>query len=398
MPLGLPLLAARRRRRVAVVLAGGLLLSGCVSTTDHGNTSPPTATGSSNGSSTPAPGVLSIRVSGNRLVDGVGEPVQLRGVNRSGTQYACAEGWGIFDGPSSNASLDAMRAWGVNAVRVNGNEDCWLGINGVKAAYSGPNYINALVDYVHRINARGMYVIVDLHHSAPGTQLASGQQAMADRDHSDAYWASVAATFKDDPAVLFDLYNEPHPDSNRDSSAAWACVRDGGACPGVSFTAAGSQEMLTAVRGAGARNVVLVGGPQYAGDLDRWAQYAPVDPLHQLAASIHIYYQTPADPEWAPCDYLSCWTTTMAPLAASTPVVIGEFGEHDCNTDLIDGTALSPQQPSLLDWADEHGVSYLAWSWFTGNCTGEPALISSYDGTSTSYGAGVRAHYLQRAG
>jgi hypothetical protein len=153
--------------------------------------------------------------------------------------------------------------------------------------------------------------------------------------------------------------------------------------------------MLTAVRAAGAQNVVMVGGPQYAGDVDQWTQYVPTDPLHQLAASIHVYYKTPANPEWAPCDYLSCWTATMAPLAASTPIVIGEFGEHDCNSHLLDGTALTPTQASLLDWADRHGISYLGWSWFTGNCAGEPALISNYDGTPTKYGMGVRSHYLK---
>jgi hypothetical protein len=156
--------------------------------------------------------------------------------------------------------------------------------------------------------------------------------------------------------------------------------------------------MLNAVRGAGAANVVLVGGPQYAGDVDHWSQYAPVDPLNQLAASIHIYYDTPASPEWAPCDYLACWENTMAPLTSTTPIVIGEFGEHDCDSGLLSGTALSPTQPSLLDWADQHGISYLGWSWFTGNCAAEPALISNYDGTPSQFGAGIRAHYLLRAG
>jgi hypothetical protein len=204
----------------------------------------------------------------------------------------------------------------------------------------------------------------------------------------------VAATFKDNPAVLFDLYNEPYPDSNRNTTAAWTCVRDGGTCPGVPFTAAGSQEMLNAVRGAGASNVVLVGGPQYAGDVDQWTAYKPADPLGQLAASIHIYFNTPSDPEWAPCDYLSCWNATMAPLAATTPVIIGEFGEHDCASGLLGGTSLTPRQPALLDWADQHGISYLAGAWFTGNCAAEPALISDYTGTPTGFGAGVRSHYL----
>jgi hypothetical protein len=46
----------------------------------------------------------------------------------------------------------------------------------------------------------------------------------------------------------------------------------------------------------------------------------------------------------------------------------------------------------LLDWADKAGVSYLGWAWFTGNCAGEPALISDYNGTPTAYGAGFHDH------
>jgi endoglucanase len=49
----------------------------------------------------------------------------------------------------------------------------------------------------------------------------------------------------------------------------------------------------------------------------------------------------------------------------------------------------------LLSWADGHGVSYLAWSWIaSGNCAGEPALISNYDGTPSGYGVGIRDHLL----
>jgi hypothetical protein len=338
-------------------------------------------------------GDLLVRVaSRGRLVRADGHPVRLLGVNRSGTQYACVEGWGIFDGPTDATALQAIRGWGANAVRVSLNEDCWLGINGVKAAYAGANYRSAISAYVTRLNAAGLRVILDLHWNAPGTQLATDQQPMPDRSHAPAFWRSVATTFKGNRSVVFDLYNEPYPDSNRDTTAAWVCVRSGGTCPGVSFTAAGSQELLDAVRSTGARNVVMVGGPQYAGQLDRWTAYAPTDPLHQLAASIHVYYLTPASPDWSPCYLQACWEKTIAPLAKTTPVVIGELGEHDCNRHLIDGTALSPPQASLLDWADAHRVSYLAWSWLTGNCADEPALITGYDGTPTAYGVGIRDH------
>jgi endoglucanase len=359
----------------------------------------PTPTPSSQ--SRPPSAALSIRVAGGALVDQAGRRAQLRGVNVSGTQYACTDqgGYGIFDGPSDDASITAIRSWNVNAVRVSLNEDCWLGINHVQPAYSGAAYRDAITNYVHRIVAQGMYVILDLTASAPGTEIPAGDNnaaPMADRDHSPTFWSSVARTFASAPAVLFDLHNEPNPDGSRNTTAAWRCVRDGGTCPGVPFVAAGSQEMLDAVRRAGASNVVLVGGPQFAGVLDRWSEWKPRDPLGQLAASIHIYFNTPQSPDWSPCYLQSCWEAQLRPLARTVPVVIGEFGEHDCSFGLLSGRKLTPPQRPLLDWADEAGVSYLGWAWFTGNCADEPALVRDYHGTPTAFGAGVRDHLRAR--
>ncbi len=336
----------------------------------------------------------SLHISDNHLVDGAGNTVRLRGVNVSGTQYACAEGYGIFDGPSDDAAISAMLTWNVNVVRVALNEACWLGSKTVKAKYSGSNYQGAIRAYVQRLRAHGLYVILTLAWAAPGTKKTNDSAPMADRDHSPAFWAGVAGAFGDDGGVLFDLFNEPYPDRNRDTVAAWRCVRDGGRCPGFTYKAAGSQELLNAVRGQGARNVVLVGGPQYAGTLSRWSTYAPNDPLHELAASVHIYFGTPAAPDWSPCYLESCWQSQLKPLAASVPVVIGEIGEHDCSFGLLDGTALKPPQSSLVDWADGEGISYLAWAWFAGKCADEPALIQDYSGTPTPYGAGYRTHLL----
>src|SRR5579884_1092780 len=81
-----------------------------------------------------------LHVSGNRLLGASAQPVALHGVNRSGTEYACIQGWGMFDGPNTAASVRAMASWHINFVRVPLNEDCWLGINGVKPAYAGANY------------------------------------------------------------------------------------------------------------------------------------------------------------------------------------------------------------------------------------------------------------------
>jgi endoglucanase len=339
--------------------------------------------------------VLSITVAGNHLVDQRGATVVLHGVNTQGTEYACVKENSIFDGnqEASAGSIAAMQSWGFNAARVQLNESCWLGIQAVKPAYSGSAYQHAIEQYVDALIAAGMYVIIDLHWSSRGGSRKSTRQLpMPDERYAPAFWASVANAFKDNPAVIFDLFNEPYPNHNTDSTAAWTCVLDGSAghtCKGVNYPAAGTQQLLDTVRATGATNVVMAGGPQYAGDLDQWRRFEPVDPLHQLAASFHVYWNTPANPNYSPCYTPSCWSGVLAPLAAYVPVVAGEFGELDCGDTLY---------PPLLNFADQHGISYLAWAWFVGDCAKGPSLITSYSGTPTNYGIGYKQHLASLSG
>src|SRR5436305_12984354 len=59
-----------------------------------------------------------LHVSGRYLVDDAAHTVSLRGVNRAGSEYACVDGFGIFDGPSDDASVQAIASWHINFVRV----------------------------------------------------------------------------------------------------------------------------------------------------------------------------------------------------------------------------------------------------------------------------------------
>src|SRR5256884_9930102 len=93
---------------------------------------------------------------------------------------------------------------------------------------------------------------------------------MPNRDHTPEFWRQVAAAYKGNDRVVFDLFNEPFPDSNADTPEAWRCWRDGGTCRGMSFQAAGVQEVVEAVRGTGAPNVIIVGGVQDAARLADW--------------------------------------------------------------------------------------------------------------------------------
>jgi hypothetical protein len=322
--------------------------------------------------------VSGLHVSGNQLVAGSGQAVHLAGVNRSGTEYACIQGWGIFDGPSNAASIQAMASWHVNTVRIPLNEDCWLGINGAPAAFSGASYQQALVGYVSLLHQYGMYAELSLIWAAPGGYQATYQPGAPDEDHAPALWSSLAATFKSDPGVVLAPWGETIVD--------WSCFLNGGVCEATygsnntPYNTAGMQQAVTLMRQAGYTGPIAIPGIDYANDLSQWLQHEPSDPLHQIVAEAHIYGKNT-------CDTISCFNSTLAPVAQEVPLLFGETGEtydaSDCGSSYIS---------TFMNWADAHGVGYEAWTWDTwGNCE---ALISDYNGTAYSaYGAWVRAHY-----
>lgn len=330
-------------------------------------------------------GNMNLHVVGNQLYY-QDKPTRLLGVDHSGTEYLCIGSGPIFEGPDPDTLATEMLTWGhVNTVRVPLNEDCWLGINGAPAMYSGTAYQQAIVDYAAKLHAHGLFTIVDLHWNAPGTQQSKGQQPMADADHAPAFWTSVATAFKNDPMTVFDLYNEPHVDTmNAQTTDPWACWESGCTITtpdtGVtgSYQSAGMQDLVNAVRAAGAKNVLMLGGLAWADDLSGWLTHAPTDPLDQITASFHLY-------NFNSCIDQSCWTMVIEPLAAMYPVVTGEMGENDCAHSFID---------TYMPWADMHGVSYLGWTWNVWDCDTGPALITDYDGGTTGFGAGLKAHLL----
>jgi endoglucanase len=314
---------------------------------------------------------MTVRVDENRLVDAHGRPIRLLGVNRSGAEYACINNLGFFAGPTDERAIAAMADWRINAVRVPLNEHCWLGINGAPARYSGARYRAAIRAYVARLHEAGLYVLLDLHWNAPGTERAGGQQPMADRDHSPAFWSSVARTFKDDAAVVFDLYNEPH-------DVTWRCWRDGCVLP-EGWRTAGMQTLVDAVRSTGAAQPLIVTAPNWGTDLSSWLEYRPRDPSNQVAAGVHVF-------DFSFCTTRDCWTRNFEPVALQVPVVATELGQRACSASFIG---------SFMDWADSAGVSYLGWSWNPAGCAA-PALIRSWDGRPTASGALLRARLAGR--
>ncbi|MDQ6730409.1 MAG: glycoside hydrolase family 5 protein [Actinomycetota bacterium] len=317
-----------------------------------------------------------LHVVGNRLLDGSGRRLILRGVNRSGTEYACIQGFGIFDGPSGARSVAAIARWHVNFVRVPLNEDCWLGIN-TPAGRGGAPYRRIVAAYVRALHAAHLYVILDLHLAAPGATAAKVQLPMADAGHAPAFWRSVARRFRTDHALIFDLFNEPF-------GISWGCWQRGCEAPaqaGVpAYRTAGMQALVTAVRSTGARQPLLLGGLQYSSELGGWAAHLPRDPRHQEIAAQHNYGGL------SPCD-AGCRAQVLA-VAGRHPVLFSELGETDCAHGYVD---------QMLRFADRHRLGYLGWAWDATSaggwtCSSGPALITAYDGSPTPYGIGLRDH------
>lgn len=343
-----------------------------------------------------------------QIVDSSGHPVVLHGSDESGSENFCTT-WGPppivlspQGGPSplTQDSVTAMKNWGLNAVRIPLNEDCWLGINGVDPSAGGTNYQTAIMSAVNLITqTNSMYVILDLHWSAPGATLPAQQGAMPDVDHSVDFWGQVALAYKDNGSVIFDLFNEPvmMSGTQEEQYSCWengSSAPDGGDCPMVDFAVAGMQQLLSAVRNTGATNLVMLGGTGYASTLGLWPQYVPTDPLSpaNIAASWHVYDDQGGCTADGPTTVATlCGTSSglgaQAVMSAGYPIIVGETGYYSCS-----GSVGQSWWPLFLSWADAQGLGYFAWSWSDSN---NPMLLANTTSFTPSPEGTTYQTYLQ---
>ena len=341
--------------------------------------------------------------------------------------------WGAQTG-TTTPDWALIKSWGANAVRIPLNEASWLGrtcvdvggfgvhyVNGVKtqntpgelvSADPGGNYQATVESSVSQATAAGLYVILDLHLAAPGNICPNMQNAMADADNSIDFWTSVATTFKGDPGVIFELFNEPFLDQvTLQGLTAWPALISGGTLisyqeqtpsspwyttvPYV-WQTAGMQQMLDAIRATGATNVVLTSTLAYSSSMNGWLEYHPTDSLNpsQIGAVWHAY-PAPNLPSQPDCIGLpSCSAQIMSDvqtiIASGYPVVVTEYG------DPVGGTS-APWSSVLLPFADANGVSYMAWTWDPWVGTTYYLITDGAGDPTPGYGAYVKSHYLCRA-
>ncbi len=287
---------------------------------------------------------------GNRIFDSTGAVHLFKGFARPSFEFDPA-GLGI-----TREDVQRMRAKGANVVRYALSEGYWLS-NHPQFNRNYQAYIDRAVQWTLQA---GMDVIIDLHWS--GSPVAD-QQQMASRQ-SITFWQQVAQKYRNDGRVIFELYNEPY-----DVSAQVWRNGDG--------QFAGMQEMYNVVRAAGANNLVLAGGLDYAYDLDSLLPGMNLTGIN-IAYVTHPYrFKVPAPP------------ANYDNAAASFPIVATEFGDAAAGFIGPDNCDTGTYTRSIADFTNR-GIGWTAWAWVVApdRCA-FPALLERYDGTPTPPGAVV---------
>jgi endoglucanase len=237
---------------------------------------------------------------GNQLVDlRSGLPLQLKGVGTMFAESSCIRGTSVIQGPFE-LSIPAWHSWGINAVRLPLNEDCWLGQHGALAQFSGEPYRATVIDFVEKLLDNGIVAILDLHWSNSSGGLAKGQDLFLSGT-SPAFWESVASApaLNSRPGVIFELFNEPHGFQYPPPASFGlppACFDAGVNCTykglaGQRFS--GYDSATRAVRiAANASNLILFAGRRYAMDLAYLLQHIPHDPLGNFAGVMRLFFPT----------------------------------------------------------------------------------------------------------
>lgn len=225
----------------------------------------------------------------------------------------------------------AVNHWGSNVIRFPVGRSYWFANN----SYANGTYREIVDNFIKQASEMGVYVILDLHRY--------GYPVAADVD----FWEDAAERYKNNPAVLFGLFNEPH-------GINWTQWRYGvGSNPSM-------QDLVEAVRSTGANNIVLASGLSWGYRLEGIVEgFALSDSGgNGIVYESHVY---PWKGGGVTQDVINC--------ALEHPVLLGEFGHP--GTTSFEGMNFPSQPhttwvPFWLDWADVHGLHWTAWS-FTPN-------------------------------
>jgi len=316
-------------------------------------------------------------VRGNTILDAQGRPYAFHGVARDGLEFSCRGDayltlpYLALLGPPVPGVSGTF--WYSNTVRLPLSEAFWL--HGQPQQHCTSTSYQILVrKTIDTLLLLHLNVIIDLQWTDAGGQSTGGTWQMPDED-SVLFWQQMARLYGNYPAVLFELYNEPHPYPS--TGDPWGCWRAGcqvvhddsndfycGCRLSFDYRAVGMQTLVDTIRQAGANNLILAGGLNWGYDLSKL-------PLYALSGA-NIVYDTHPYPYQGKLT-LSDWQAGFGQISATYPVMSAESGEYDCKAAFLQ---------RLVPYLDAHHISWIGWAWYAqGSPCSFPQLVSDYYGT-----------------
>jgi len=335
------------------------LISTCVYA---GFAAPPTAKGSHQ--------PLQLKVVGTKIVDSNGKAIVLRGVNAASMEWTLNGEGHILD--TVNV---AIKDWHVNIIRLPLCQDRWFGVT-PEQKDKGAAYQALVRQIVDRVTSQNCYILLDLHWNDAGiwgNQI--GQHVMPDMN-SVLFWHDISRDYRNEPGVLFDLYNEPH-------DVPWDVWLKGGMVPdrgargrALTYQTPGMQVLLDTIRGVGANNVIVCGGLDWAYDMSGiLANRELSDPTGNGVIYANHTYPIKGDT-------MKKWMAKMDIALKKIPIIVSEFGAGGS----MGGNRAEPGQTGAdwvrltMDYIYAHNMNFTAWDLHP---SAGPTLISNWQYTPT---------------
>ena len=300
---------------------------------------------------------------GDQIVDAKGQPFFLRGAQIE-TPFNYIQGWEQGKRPTSiltPAVFDTMvQKWHMNALR--------LPTSNWEYAKFTSEYMSQLDQVVQEANQAGLYVILDLHDNVKSGSPYTSKDSDVPKTQDVTYWKAIAAHFKSNPMVMFDLYNEPQETS-------WNEWLNGGGTTSDGASIVGFQDMVNAVRSTGAQQMIVVepgssGGGKSSqnptgAEEGGWSNFPINDAIHDsnIMYSLHVY-QTIVQPA-------SYQTAKWGPVLGKYPIYYGEWAfltngagksaVAHCQSLPTNGTQATQAVTTFLNYMASVHASWTAW-------------------------------------
>ena len=311
-------------------------------------------------------GLPRLATSGNLIVEArTGAPIILRGVNRSGLEYSDPDEQGFLSGAAICRSeiQTIVRDWRCNIIRLPFNQDFVL--RG-REGRTGEEYRSALDQVIYWASMFGAYTLLDLQWLDVGRTYGENRNFVAPLPNMQSLelWTLLAARYRDEPAVLYDIFTEPH--DRLDDDPFPLNKEDGSTYPDDQRAVTmkewqpWARKLTSVIRSESPDAIIFVPGIDWAYDL----RGMPMD-LPNIVYSSHVYPDKGND-----------WPEAFGNLSRTVPVFLGEFGGQD-KAEELDFVR------RLVAYAEQLGIGWTAWSWFN-----DPFLVNRY--AATRFGDIVR--------